>query len=70
MRVISATAWADRETLNLPVRNRVIAAKLAKADIYTSDDVENFARAWFNRAGHGAPGNFHGVGHVLGSSPL
>lgn len=47
-----------------------IGAKLAQADIYTSDDVENFARAWFNRAGHSTPGSFHGVGDVLGSSRL
>ncbi|MEU7714464.1 DEAD/DEAH box helicase family protein [Micromonospora chalcea] len=31
-----------------------IAAKLAEADIYTDDDIETFARAWFSRAGHGA----------------
>ncbi|MCG3040985.1 DEAD/DEAH box helicase family protein [Streptomyces sp. S1A] len=31
-----------------------IAAKLAEADIYTDDDVEAFAHAWFTRAGHGA----------------
>ena len=31
-----------------------IAAKLAQADTYTSDDVETFARCWFDQAGHNA----------------
>jgi type I restriction enzyme R subunit len=31
-----------------------IAAKLAEADIYSEDDVEAFARAWFRNTGHAA----------------
>lgn len=31
-----------------------IAAKLAEADIFTDEDIEAFARAWFSQAGHGA----------------
>lgn len=42
------------ETTTDPNIVHEIAAKLAEADIYTVDDVEAFATAWFTRAGHGA----------------
>jgi type I restriction enzyme R subunit len=42
------------ETTTDPNIVHEIAAKLAEADIYTADDVEAFAHAWFTQAGHGA----------------
>ncbi len=42
------------ETTTDPNIVHEIATKLAEADIYTVDDVEAFAAAWFTRAGHGA----------------
>ncbi|PFG43796.1 type I restriction enzyme R subunit [Isoptericola jiangsuensis] len=47
-------AEARIETTTDPNIVHEIAAKLAEADIYTDDDVEAFAHAWFTRAGHGA----------------